>query len=90
MYNTASFENKNRSEDTDIVDTSHHALVIAKEENRQGCNTINGDQKLSLPETVNDIEPTDVLHDEELSAQIRSCGEKLVCNGRENSARCRG
>lgn len=53
---------------TDIIHAGHHALIIAEEEDGQGCNTIDGDEELSLPETVNDIEPIDVLHDDTRSA----------------------
>ena len=45
------------------VYSSHHTLIIAKEENRESSNAVDGDQKCSLLKAMDQVELWDTLHD---------------------------
>ncbi|KAL8643670.1 MAG: hypothetical protein Q9226_008198 [Calogaya cf. arnoldii] len=45
------------------VDTSHHPLIVTKEEDGQCCNTVDSDEEVAFAKAVNDIEAADLLHD---------------------------
>ena len=53
-----------------VVDASHHALIITKEEDGQGRHAVDRYEKITFPQTVDDIEPVDVLH---RGGSSRSC-----------------
>ena len=44
------------------IDTSHHTLVITEEEDGQAGNTIDGDEKTTLLQLMDDIGPRDSVH----------------------------
>ena len=44
-----------------IVYTTHHTLVIAKEEDGQACNAVDGNEKLALLELVGNIPSSDLI-----------------------------
>jgi len=45
-----------------IVHSSHHPLIIAKEQNTQSCKTIDGYEKLSLLQMMDHIVFRDLVH----------------------------
>ena len=44
------------------IDTSHHTLVITEEEDGQAGNTIDGNEKTTLLQLMDDIGPRDSIH----------------------------
>jgi len=54
------------------VDTSHHPLIVTKEEDGQGGNTVDGDEEVAFPQAVNDIEAVDLLHGESSGSLVTS------------------
>ena len=46
-----------------VVNTTHHTLVITKEENGQGSHAIDSDEKATLLELVNDVGSRNHIHD---------------------------
>ena len=44
------------------IDTSHHTLIITEEEDGQAGNTIDGDEKTTLLQLVDDIGTRDSVH----------------------------
>ena len=44
------------------IDTTHHTLIISEEENGKTSNTIDGDEKATLLQLVNDIGPRNDIH----------------------------
>lgn len=45
-----------------VVNTTHHTLVITKEENGQGSHAIDSNEKAALLELVNDVGPWNHIH----------------------------
>lgn len=44
------------------IDTAHHTLIIAEEEDREAAHKIDGDEKSTLLVSMDDIEPRDLVH----------------------------
>ena len=60
------------------IDTAHHTLIITEEENRQGGDTIDGNEKLSLLEFVDHIGSRDEIHGSDRWQGLSSAGGNNV------------